>query len=140
MAQKPVNIKISKDKLLVALKNALSDRKNALAEQKKDAEDLVKARTAWDKAIREHIKAGKATVKEVSYNAGWRGEDAHITVTLTVPASVPYPQEKEVSNYSSAYAIPHEVEELQNAIALLELSDEQMLSTSTYNGVARYIK
>ena len=70
------------------------------------------------------------------HQTGWRDEEAWILVHLSVPASIPFPKPVEEIN---RYHLDNEIGELENAIALLELSDEQVFGTSTYNGVARYI-
>jgi hypothetical protein len=38
------------------------------------------------------------------------------------------------------WSLNSDIEELENAIALLKMTDEEFVSTSTYKGVARLIK
>lgn len=139
MAQsKAINVKVSTAKVVKALETALASRKKQIADNEKAVETHKKAIAEWEKSIVEFIKTGKAKVTDVSENSNWRTETKEARVTITLPASLAYPEKPEKS--AESWSLNAEIEELENAIALLKMTDEEFVSTSTYKGVARLIK
>jgi hypothetical protein len=138
MAQKSINVKVSTAKVVKALETALANRKKQIADYEKSVENHKKVVADWEKSIIEHIKSGKAKVSDVSENSNWRTDTKEARVTITLPASLVCPQSPEKP--SEMWNINNDIEELENAIALLKMTDEEYVSTSTYKGVARLIK
>lgn len=142
MAQKSINVKVSTKKVIDALQKALDARKKQIADHAKAQENHKKAIADWEKAVAEYVKSGKAKITEVGYQGNnWRMPDnapklARIEVAL--PASLSFP-EQEATGYAE-WQVKSEIDELENAIAVLRMTDEEVVSTSTYKGVAQYIK
>jgi hypothetical protein len=135
--RKPISVKVTRESLIDALRNALADRKERLKKGKADQEAHDKAVEAWQKAITAFIKTGKAKVTLVTHSAGWRNEQESVSVTMEIPASLPFPKAPDADN---SWTLGTEIEELENAIAILQMSAEEYVNASTYNGVARLIK
>jgi hypothetical protein len=139
MAQsKSINVKVSTAKVVKALETALAERKKMIADYDKAKEAHKKQIAEWEKSVIEHIKAGKSKVSAVSHNHNWRTDNHEANVTVTLPASLSFPENPR-QDYAD-WQIKSDIEELENAIALLKMTDEEFVSTSTYKGVARLIK
>ena len=139
MAQsKSINVKVSTTKVVEALEKALAERKKRIEDYEKAVENHKKVVADWEKSIIEHIKSGKAKVSEVTHTNNWRTDTKEAVVRLTLPASLVCPDDPEKP--SEMWHITNDIEELENAIALLKMTDEEFVSTSTYKGVARLIK
>ena len=137
MAQsKSINVKVRTDKVLEALNKALSERKQKQTDHDKAVKEHKKAEADFFASLTEAFRAGKGKVTSVT-NGGWREETKYV-FTVEFPASMKPPVEPERDhNY---WSLNTEIEELENAIALLSMTDEEFVSTSTYKGVARLIK
>lgn len=131
---KPINVKVPVAKVVKALESAIASREKQLTDNEKAQKEYLKARADWEKAVVEAIRAGKGKVKSVSRTGGWRNDSPEVSVTFD--EVVKFPKEPESV---AKWQIDQELEELRNAIAILKMTDEEMVSTSTYSGVARYI-
>ena len=139
MAQsKSINVKVSTAKVVKALETALVSRKKQIADWDKAQENHKKVVADWEKSIIEHIKSGKAKATEVSANRNWRNDTNEAVVRIALPASLVFPESPDKP--AEMWNINNDIEELENAIALLKMTDEEFVSTSTYKGVARLIK
>lgn len=139
MSNKPITIKVSTAKLLEALNKALAERKKQLTTSEKEWEEYDKAVKEFRDSLGELFRSGKGKVTSVSKETNWRDESGNkYNLTVDFPSSVKAPKEPETNR--NDWGLKHEVEELENAIAILKLSDEEYASTSTYKGVARFIK
>lgn len=139
MAQsKSINVKVSTAKVVKALETALANRKKQVADWEKAQENHKKQVADWEKSIIEHIKAGKAKVNEVHHSHNWGREKEIARIEIDLPASLKYPALPDKP--TELWSLNNDIEELENAIALLKMTDEEFVSTSTYKGVARLIK
>ena len=136
MAQsKSINVKVRTEKVLEALNTALTERKQRIADYEKAEAEYKKAEKEFLNSVAELFRSGKG--KTLSVKKAWR-EDSKYEITVEFPASVKPPVEPE-KDYND-WGLKTEIEELENAIALLRMTDEEFVSTSTYKGVARLIK
>ena len=139
MAQKPISVKVSTKKVIDALSKALAERKKEVADNDKARKDHEKAVTEFRDTLAEMFRSGKGKVVQVSKAHGFRYNEEHNKYEITVefPASVKAPKEPENLN---DWSMKSDIEELENAIAVLKMTDEETINTSTYKGVARFIK
>lgn len=135
---KPISVKVKTDKLLTKLQETLASRKDEMKSHDKAEADHEKALKEWQEKVIDHIKSGKAKVSRVSHNHNWRSDTSEAEVTVALTASLAYP--KQTNDLRAKWEIKNEIDELENAIALLKMSDEEFVSASTYKGVARLIK
>jgi hypothetical protein len=138
MATKSINVKVSTKKVIDALQKALDQRKSELVSHKKADADYTKAKKDWEAKVIDHIKSGKSKVSSISANRNWRLETEEAVVSITLPASLAFPTNE--STLRPEWQLKAEIDELENAIAVLKMTDEEFVSTSTYKGVAQYIK
>ena len=138
MSNKPITIKVSTAKLLSALTKALDERKKTLADNEKSRKDYEKAIKDFTDNLTELFRSGKGKVTHVSKtHFSYREKETNsFDISVEFPASIKPPTEPEKNDWS----LKSEIEELENAIAILNLSDEEYASTNTYKGVSRFIK
>jgi hypothetical protein len=140
MAQKPISVKVSTKKVIDALEKALGERKKEVAENEKARKDHEKAVTEFRDTLAEMFRSGKGKVTQVSKASSYRynEENNKYEITVEFPASVKAPKEPEILN--NDWSLKSDIEELENAVAVLKMTDEETINTSTYKGVARFIK
>ena len=140
MAQKPISVKVSTKKVIDALSKALAERKKEVADNEKARKDHEKAVTEFRDTLAEMFRSGKGKVTQVNKASSYRynEENNKYEITVEFPASVKAPKEPEISN--ADWSLKSDIEELENAIAVLKMTDEETINTSTYKGVARFIK
>jgi len=149
MAKKGINVKVKTVKVIDALEAVLKQRKKDHELYEKDCEAYKKATENADKKVLAFIKTGKATVKEVSSTNRWRSDNDKgfhaFTVTVLIAESVigvkaEAPQDPHSSCRGNEYT-DYETgnKELENAIRMLKMTDEEVVSTSTYSAVSRYL-
>ena len=139
MNNKPISVKVSTKKVLDALQKALAERQKTVADSDKAKKEYEKAVKDFQDNLSEMFRAGKGKVTSVSKSHAYRYNEDNNKYELTIefPASVKPPKEPENLN---DWVMKSEIEELENAIAVLKMTDEETINTSTYKGVARFIK
>lgn len=137
MSKQTINVKVSKAKLVSALKKALAEK----VKEAKAHSDATKAQQEAianvKKSIIALVKAGKLTPKEVSFPYSYRYNDTdHKEVTVSFSSKVQIP--KLDSTYNESYNMSAQ-NDISNAIRVLEMSDEEFVKTSSYGAVAKYL-
>jgi hypothetical protein len=144
---KGINIKIPKDKLLGALEEKLSVIQNTQVEY----ENQLKVYEAQEKDYKEQIKkivlSNPDIMGNISHN--WRGDGNVFEIMVEIPKSLmpitpeePMPPYKGGRGYGRNYVsndYDDIVADLTNAIRMLKLSDEEVVSTATYASVSRFL-
>ena len=138
MATKALNLKVKTEKVIKALETALSDIRQKMEAHKKAEEAHKKALAEWRKKVITAIGEGKVKPEEDFTVHSWRGEQPKVNITFRLPANLIQPQEPE-TDYNK-WGVNNDIEELENAIALLKMTDEEYVSAATYKGVARFIR
>lgn len=138
MATKALNLKVKTEKVIKALETALSDIRKKQDDHKKAEEAHKKALAEWRKKVITAIGEGKVKAEEDFSSHGWRNEPPKVNITFALPASLAQPKEPE-SDFPK-WSVNNDIEELENAIALLKMTDEEYVSAATYKGVARFIR
>ena len=139
MKQKSINVKVSTKKVIDALQKALDLRNKQMSDYDKAKKEYEKEVKDFQDSLSELFRSGKGKVTNVSKYNNYRNEEGNkYELTIEFPASVKAPKEPEQDFVH--WAIKSEIEELENAISILRMTDEETVSTNTYAGVARYIK
>jgi len=154
MAGKSINVKVARTKVIKALEVKVEEMKNAQMNY-----ELVHAKyetdiEQWRKEVAELALSHKDSIlgENVTINeaGSWRVPNGFIGVELSfhIPISVanaPQPQAPaqpfQSNGYGRDYVGNYEqrIAEIQNAIRVLNMSDEEVVSTSTYQSVSRYL-
>ena len=135
---KAISVKIATTKVIKALETALAKLENDFASQEANQEKYKKARKAWAKEVGKLAVAQIAKADNFSASKRYNGE---INIDFNLPAGVielpTEPEQDFVTMHQWDYK--NQKEEIENAIRILKMTDEEVVSTSTYNAVARYL-
>ena len=135
---KSINVKIATAKVIKALENKLAQLKKDKANQKINEEKHQKAMEKYNKEIA--TLALKVISKATNLQAHVRYNGV-VNVDFDLPkGSIELPTEPEKDFESlNDWQYKEMVDEIENAIRILKMTDEETVSTSTYNSIARYL-
>ena len=137
---KPINVKVSTEKVLKALKESRDKRVKDLAVKVKEISDYELAVKVFEKKIIEELKKGKCNIISCTKVRYWSSDGVDkYEMTFGLPAGLVSPTETEYTTIQHPHNLKEQIAELDNAIALLMMTDETVISTNTYSGVAKYI-
>ena len=135
---KAINVKIATTKVIKALETKLAQIQKDKANQATNEEKFNKAHEKWSKEVAKLALGAITKAEEVRANTRWNGE---INVDFNLPkGSIELPDEPK-KDYETFHDWQYKemVEEIENAIRILKMTDEEVVSTSTYNAIARYL-
>jgi hypothetical protein len=135
---KAINVKIATTKVIKALEGALDKLNKEFASQEANEAKYEKAQKAWAKEVGKLALAQIAKAESLSANKRYNGE---INVDFNLPAgTITLPDEpKKDFMVIHEWQYREQKEEIENAIRILKMTDEEVVSTSTYNAIARYL-
>ena len=129
-----ISVKVSTTKVIKALEDKLSNNTKVLISNEKKRKDYEKVEKAYSKEVADLVfkQISKA---DVNAHENWRNE---VNVTISLPAgSIKLPEkpsmdlERELGQY--------EIQEIENAIRILKMTDEETVNASTFKQVAQYL-
>ena len=137
--QKAISVKIATEKVIKALEGSLAKLELDYASQEANEAKFQKKHTAWKKeigdwAIKNFSKAENLRTNYRSWNNTLNVDFDIITKEGTFPAE---PEKDYEQIHQHTYR--EQKEEIANAIRILKMTDEETVSTSTYNAIARYL-
>ena len=136
--QKAISVKIATTKVIKALENKLAQLQKDKANQKANEERHTKALEKYNKEVAKLALAQISKATELSANVRYNGV---INVDFNLPKGtieLPEAPEKDFETFHE-WQYKEMVEEIENAIRILKMTDEEVVSTSTYNAIARYL-
>lgn len=131
-----MNIKVKRVALIKALQKALKQRLDTKAAYAKAEEAFAAEVKAFEATILEAIVSGKIKISNLHISNFMYGHTRDVTVNFALDAKKfkrPEPP-KYPNNFSE-----HSLKEIENAIALLLLSEEEFVNANTYKSVSQYI-
>ena len=136
---KAINVKIATPKIIKALENALDKLNKDYASQEANEAKFQKAHTAWKKEIGKWAIANFAKSENLRTNYRSWNNQLNVDFDIVVKeGDFPTEPEKDFEViHSSTYR--ESKKELENAIRILKMTDEETVNTSTYNAVAQYL-
>jgi hypothetical protein len=136
---KAISVKIATPKVIKALEIALAKLEADYASQEANEAKYEKLRKAWQKEISDYAIANIKKAENFRTNYRSWNNTLNIDYDLTVSKDgLPTEPEKDfVTMHQSTYR--EQKEEMLNAIRILKMTDEETVSTSTYQAVARYL-
>ena len=137
--QKAISVKIDTTKVIKALETKLEQIKKDYAGQEANEAKFVKEQEKYNKTIINYALDNVAKAKNVRTNfRNWNGT-LNIDFDLDVKSN-DFPKQPERDFEVIGHHTYREmVEEIENAIRILKMTDEEVVSTSTYNAIARYL-
>lgn len=135
---KSINVKIATTKVIKALETKAEQLKKDKANQKTNEEKFQKAQEKYNKEVAKIALANISKAQDLSAHTRYNGQ---IQVSFSVPkGSLDLPSEPERDFESlNDWQYKEMIEEIENAIRILKMTDEETVSTSTYNTIARYL-
>jgi hypothetical protein len=136
---KAINVKIATPKIIKALENALDKLNKDYASQEANEAKYQKAYKSWQKEIGKWAIANfsKSENLRVNYRSWNKTLNVDFDI-ITEETSFPTEPEKDFEVIHQ-HSYRESKNELENAIRILKMTDEETVNTSTYNAVAQYL-
>jgi hypothetical protein len=136
---KAINVKIATAKVIKALETKLAQVKADYAKQDENEAKYQKAKDKWSKEIAKFAVANIGKAENIRTNYRIWNNVLNVDFDLkTDGKEFPAEPEREFEQIH-IHTYREMVEEIENAIRILEMTDEEVVSTSTYNAIARYL-
>ena len=136
---KAINVKIPTQKVIKALETKLAEIKKSYAEQGANEAKYQKAREKWQKEIGKWAVANFSKAENIRTNYRQWNKTLNVDFDLIVnETDFPVEPEKDYEEIHR-HSYNEMTEEIENAIRILKMTDEEVVSTSTYNAIARYL-
>ena len=135
--QKAISVKIATTKVIKALETKLAEIQKNKANQKVNEEKFSKAQEKYNKEVAKLALASISKATDLSAHTRYNGE---INVSFSLPKGTIDLEapEKDFETFHE-WQYKEMIEEIENAIRILKMTDEETVSTSTYNAIARYL-
>ena len=135
---KAINVKIATIKVIKALETKLAQIQKDKESQKSNEAKFEKLQEKYNKEVAKLALDKIAKAIDLSAHTRYNGE---IQVSFSLPkGSIELPDEpKKDYNSIHEWQYREQKEEIENAIRILKMTDEEVVSTSTYNAIARYL-
>jgi hypothetical protein len=137
--QKAISVKIPTQRVIEALQKSLDKLELDYTSQEANEARYELLRKAWQKEVQDYALANISKAENFRTNYRSWNNSLNIDFDLTVSdKDLPKEPEKDFETFS-VYNYREQKEEMANAIRILKMTDEEVVSTSTYNAVARYL-
>jgi len=136
---KAISVKIPTERVIKALEQSLNKLELDWTSQEANEAKYEKARKAWQKEVIDFAIANIKKAENFRTNYRHWSNNLNIDFDLTVTEKeMPKEPEKDfVTMHQHSYN--EQKQEIENAIRILSMTDEETVNTSTYNAVARYL-
>jgi hypothetical protein len=135
-------VKVQTTKVIKALEEAIKIRDKKFADSEKAQVEFDKAMVKYRDDLKKLVKSPKAKVTEASTYQRWHASknlsEQEISVTITIPTSLLPKEPENKSNYHER-SYQNEVEEINNALRLLRMTDQEYVNASTMKSVSQYL-
>ena len=136
---KAINVKIPTVRVIAGLEQALANLEADYATQNEKEAKYEIARKAWQKEVQDYALANISKAENFRTNYRSWNNQLNIDFDLTVSEKdLPKEPEREYEVLHT-HTYREMKEEMENAIRILKMTDEEVVNTSTYNAVARYL-
>ena len=136
---KPISVKIATSKVITALTNRLAELEaNYKTQDENEAKFQLKL-DAWKKELFAFAIANLAKAENLRTNYRSYSQNLNVDFDISVKeGEFPTEPQREFEQLHF-HAYREQKEEMENAIRILKMTDEETVSTSTYNAIARYL-
>ena len=136
---KPISVKIATAKVITALTDRLAELEANYKKQDEAEAKFQIAIEAWKKDLFTFAIANVAKAENLRTNYRQWNNNLNVDFDLTVKEGE-FPAEP-TRDFEQIHAHTYREmkEEMENAIRILKMTDEETVSTSTYNAIARYL-
>jgi hypothetical protein len=136
---KAINVKIATTKVIKSLETKLTQVKKDYEAQDALEAKYQKSLEKWNKELIEFALANIKKAKDVRVNM--RGWSKELNIDFNVPVEDGKYPKQPLRDFEQIHQHSYNemVQEIENAIRILKMTDEEVVSTSTYNAIARYL-
>jgi hypothetical protein len=136
---KAISVKIATPKVIKALETKLAEVNTNYANQEANEAKYAKQYEKYKKELTDYAIANIKKAENFRTNYRSWNNQLNIDFDLTVKeADLPKEPEKDFE-VMSQWQYKEMIDEIENAIRILKMTDEETVNTSTYNAVARYL-
>jgi len=136
--QKAISVKIATTKVIKALETKLAQIQK---DKDSQATNEAKYQKLSEKHNKEVAKLAVSAISKATDLSAHKRYNGEVAVSFNLPAGsieLPEAPEKDFTTYHE-WQYREMIEEIENAIRILKMTDEETVSTSTYNAIARYL-
>ena len=136
---KPISVKIATTKVITALETKLAQVEADYTNQDELEAKFQKEMEKWRKEVAKFATANISKAENLRTNYRQWNKTLNVDFDL-ITDEKDFPKEPE-RNYEVIHVHTYREmkEEIENAIRILKMTDEETVSTSTYNAIARYL-
>jgi hypothetical protein len=136
---KAINVKIATAKVITALENRLAKLEADYKKQDENEAKYQASLNAWKKELFDFAIANIDKAQNLRTNYRSWNNSLNVDFDLTVKDNE-FPDEP-TRDFEQLHQHTYNdmKEEMENAIRILKMTDEEVVSTSTYNAIARYL-
>ena len=136
---KAISVKIATPKVIKALETRLAELEKSYATQGENEAKYQKSREKWQKEVAKFAMAHFAKAENLRTNYRAWNKTLNVDFDLIVNETE-FPKEPEKDfEVVHTHTYNEMKEEITNAIRILKMTDEEVVNTSTYNAIARYL-
>jgi len=136
---KPISVKIATAKVIKALETKLAQVEADYSKQDEKETKFKKAQEKWQKEIGTWAMTKFSKAENIRTNYRQWNKTLNVDFDLiTDEKDFPKEPERDFETIHS-HTYREMKEEIENAIRILKMTDEETVSTSTYNAIARYL-
>ena len=136
---KAIQVKIATAKVIQALETKLAQVEADYAKQDENEAKYKEAQEAWQKEIGTWALGQFSKAQNLRTNYRQWSNNINVDFDLATDGT-DFPKEPERDfEVIHVHTYREMKEEIQNAIRILKMTDEEVVSTSTYNAIARYL-
>ena len=136
---KPISVKIATAKVITALENRLAELEANYKTQDENEAKFQTSLETWKKEIADWAMANFSKAENLRTNYRTWNNNLNVDFDIVVKEG-DFPKEPERSfEQLHVHTYREMKDEMENAIRILKMTDEETVSTSTYNAIARYL-
>jgi hypothetical protein len=136
---KAINVKIATSKVITALENKLAELEANYKTQDENEAKYQSAIEAWKKELFTFAIANIDKAQNVRTNYRNWNNNLNVDFDLTVNENEFPAEPTRGFEQLHQHTYREMKEEMENAIRILKMTDEEVVNTSTYNAIARYL-
>ncbi len=136
---KSISVKIATPKIIKALETKLAELETNYANQEVNEAKYQKSYEKWKKELVDYAVAN--IKKAENFRTNYRAWNNTLNIDFDLMTSEKDLPKEPTRNFEQIghHTYREMKEEMQNAIRILKMTDEETVSTSTYQAVARYL-
>jgi hypothetical protein len=136
---KAISVKIPTQRVINALETKLAELESNYANQEANEAKYQESYKAWQKELADFAIAHFSNAENIRTNYRTWNKTLNVDFDI-VGADKDFPVEPERDfEQIHQHTYREQKEEMSNAIRILKMTDEEVVNTSTYNAVARYL-